>query len=398
MSEHRGHKQHDIDFSNLPDCILDQILSFMPTKDAVKTSVLSTRWKNLWVSVPNIDFDDALLCAREVDGWRRPHVTSFVNFVERVLRLCNPSKMEKFRLSCRVFRDAFQIRSWISHAIMHNVQELDLSLFAKDPSMIPRSVFHNTSLVSLKIRMDCAIQLPSHVSFPCLKALQLSYVQFLHDDFTETFLSGCPVLEKLILFNNSFKSNITISSSSLKSLTIRDLSRFGEIDDLSGCKIKIGAENLICFEYIGYLSNRIMFSDTSSLDISFINIPTHNERLQKVANRAIDLLKQLQYVVSLRLSNLTLQGLMHLGENNLIWSSIPICMSNCLKIVAMKNFHGYDSEICLLKNVLKTARVLERMDIRWSETYLRDLKRKTNARKELEKIVKSSPACVIKFS
>ncbi|CAI9295243.1 unnamed protein product [Lactuca saligna] len=92
------------------------------------------------------------------------------------------------------------------------------------------------------------------------------------------------------------------------------------------------------------------------------------------------------------------EGLMYLGENNLIWSSIPICMSNCLKTVSMKNFHGYNSEICLLKHVLKTARVLERMDIRWSETYLRDLKRKTKARKELEKIVRSSPACVIKFS
>lgn len=89
---------------------------------------------------------------------------------------------------------------------------------------------------------------------------------------------------------------------------------------------------------------------------------------------------------------------MHLGENHYIWYSKPICIENCLKTVSLKNFHGYKSEICFLKCVLKTACALERMDIRWSETYLRDLKRKTKARKELEKIERSSTAFVIKFS
>lgn len=91
---------------------------------------------------------------------------------------------------------------------------------------------------------------------------------------------------------------------------------------------------------------------------------------------------------------------MHLGENNSTWSSMPICITNCLKTVTLKNFHGYNSEICFLKRILKTACALEMMDIWWSKTktYLRDLKKKIEVRKELEKIERKAAACVIKLS
>jgi hypothetical protein len=44
--------------SDLSDSILCHILSFLPTKFAATTSVLSNRWKPLWHSVLTLDLDD----------------------------------------------------------------------------------------------------------------------------------------------------------------------------------------------------------------------------------------------------------------------------------------------------------------------------------------------------
>lgn len=42
--------------SALPSEVLCHILSFLPTNYAVRTTLLSKRWKNIWTSVPNLYF------------------------------------------------------------------------------------------------------------------------------------------------------------------------------------------------------------------------------------------------------------------------------------------------------------------------------------------------------
>ena len=43
--------------SDLPDCLLCHILSLLPTKDSIATSILSNGWKLLRTLVPKLDLD-----------------------------------------------------------------------------------------------------------------------------------------------------------------------------------------------------------------------------------------------------------------------------------------------------------------------------------------------------
>ncbi|MBA0855519.1 hypothetical protein Goshw_014978, partial [Gossypium schwendimanii] len=47
--------------SSFPDHILFHILSFLPIKDAVRTSIISTKWRYLFASISTIKFDGSLM-------------------------------------------------------------------------------------------------------------------------------------------------------------------------------------------------------------------------------------------------------------------------------------------------------------------------------------------------
>ncbi|KAL8205649.1 hypothetical protein R6Q57_009200, partial [Mikania cordata] len=187
---------------------------------------------------------------------------------------------------------------------MHNVREVDLCLFAADPSIIPQSVFDCKQLVILKIDMLRNIEIPSRIHLPCLKILHLSLVAFLNDESTQKLFSSCPFLEELVLWDCAYgMNNLTISSLTLKKLSIMDYYRMHP----NGCKIKIDAKNLTYLEYNGYLTNEIFLSNVSSLVKAYINVPTLRQTQKEVACRVADLLKGLANVVFLSVSKCTLE-------------------------------------------------------------------------------------------
>lgn len=297
--------------SGLPDCVLRYILSLIPTKDAVATCILSKRWKFLWTSVPNIDFDDALLYTN-ADFWYPVEVTRFMNFVERVLLLRDSSSIKKFRLSCRVCFSASRVHAWVSAAVMHDIEELDLCFFVEKPFMLPLCVFCSKSLTVLKLQMNCELQLPNCISFPSLKTLELCLFTFVDDESMEKLFSNCPVLEELSILDCEWVNltNVTICIPTLKSLTIDDLPYYGTFD-VNGCRIKIDAENLMHLSYSGYLCNELIPFYVPSLVKAHIHIPNLFEDQKEVVPRTAKLLRGLQHVHILRMSTRTIKVNVH---------------------------------------------------------------------------------------
>ncbi|KAI4328661.1 hypothetical protein L6164_020997 [Bauhinia variegata] len=72
--------------SNLPEDILSHILSFLPTKDAVRTSVLSTKWIYKWTCITNLDVDNRLIYSKKT----RTRKSLFINFMNRAMRDASP--------------------------------------------------------------------------------------------------------------------------------------------------------------------------------------------------------------------------------------------------------------------------------------------------------------------
>ncbi|CAF2065603.1 unnamed protein product [Brassica napus] len=170
--------------SSLPDCLIFQVFLNLPTKDVVKTSVLSTRWTTLWKDVPGLDLDPKDFNIHE----------TFVSFVDNFLERNRNSSIRRFKLTydSSYFEEPGLVNRWVETAARLKVEHLDVSDYW-DPIMNP-TVYTCSSLVSLRLaRMS--LPNPELVSLPSLKALVLILVVFTNKWALENLISKCPVLE-----------------------------------------------------------------------------------------------------------------------------------------------------------------------------------------------------------
>ncbi|CAI9278923.1 unnamed protein product [Lactuca saligna] len=109
--------------SLLPDVLLAHILSSMPTKSAVETSILSKRWKSCWTLVHSFDF-------HYID--HIPDSDTFLSFVDRVLKLCKTSQVKLFRLHCsESLIGNTNVPKWINEAVKLNLKSMKFISFKR---------------------------------------------------------------------------------------------------------------------------------------------------------------------------------------------------------------------------------------------------------------------------
>ncbi|MFQ6661298.1 hypothetical protein Gotur_029502 [Gossypium turneri] len=138
--------------SELPDHVILHIMSSLPIKEAVRTCLLSTRWKDLFTSISNIELDGVLR--------NKALRNRFMKFSDGFLSL-----------------------------LRHGVRELDLifqsrSFETRHFTELEFTVFTCKTLLTLRLcnLPSLVLTIPTHCCLPKLKVLHLTFLKFSDDE------------------------------------------------------------------------------------------------------------------------------------------------------------------------------------------------------------------------
>jgi hypothetical protein len=212
----------DEDFiSRLPVTLLGNIVSLLPTKEAVRTQVISRRWRPLWHSAPlNLVVD------RELKS--KNHKT--VELIRKILsEHLGPARRFSLRLSEIDCYDKNKIEGWLCSQALDKLHELELSNghwydCRKNLYLLPSSVYRFAPTLRVAKFVGCRFTnliVMLSLKFPCLKQLTLDRVT-ISEDALQSMLSGCSALESLELKKNFGFGRLCISSQTVKSIGIRN--------------------------------------------------------------------------------------------------------------------------------------------------------------------------------
>ncbi|KAM7478333.1 hypothetical protein LguiA_026546 [Lonicera macranthoides] len=236
--------------SQLPDDILVIILSHLTLKEAVRTDILSRRWRKLWTfTTGSLDFDGSgglwLIKVCEDDEFLEPERADYVSWVNQILRSHQGATINTFKLHFDLdlsYRS--DVDSWIKFAIQKRVQRLEVNLervfvTSKNCYLFPSQYLDNSKLSGLV-------------------SLNLNFVD-VTEEVVEYFLSNCPFLEVL---------RITSSPSLLSAKVIATSQRLKCLEILHCHHMKyleISALNLTSLTFSGEMDATLCFKSVPNL-------------------------------------------------------------------------------------------------------------------------------------
>lgn len=166
----------------------------MPIRDAVRTSILSRKWRSCWMTIPKLVFHDKLV---EVPS-NLIHLKeyTFVSVIFNVLLLHSGPLLEfEYVGEIRMDYGFDQILLYLSR---NKIVKKFIFKISSYYYKLPSSFFSLQGLESLELT-NCILELPSTFDgFSRLKSLCFICVEVTSKVF-QSFLSNCPVLMDVTL-------------------------------------------------------------------------------------------------------------------------------------------------------------------------------------------------------
>ncbi|XP_062005003.1 F-box/FBD/LRR-repeat protein At1g13570-like isoform X2 [Rosa rugosa] len=192
--------------SNLPTGVTHQILSYLPIKQAVRTSILSSDWRYKWAQLPCLVFDDK-------SGY------PIAKAVDHVL-LLHSGRIDTFKLSTFNYPAHRDIDKWIAHLSRNNVKVFVLKVWKQSPYNVFSGFFSFKDLTHLEL-CNCLLKPPTTFKgFRMLKSLHLQEVK-VSGNVLGKLIACCPQLERIILCDLKGITDVTIDAPSIRFLRVK---------------------------------------------------------------------------------------------------------------------------------------------------------------------------------
>ena len=230
--------------SDLCDYLLTRILSFLESKKAVQTCILSTRWRNLWKQLP-------FLLLYSLRSNTLPRLTEFASqFFSLRDGSTSLFALQFYNLYSEDIMEPHVLDTILQYAVSHNIQRLDIYVKC-DIQHFPSCLFACDTLTSLFFYVTpiCynkpKILFPNSLNMPSLTSLRLGYVTFRGGP--ELFMAY-PRLKSLEIghFEILGEENLCISSTTFVRLSIE----FG-FEPKNDRKIELFTPCMCAFAFIG---------------------------------------------------------------------------------------------------------------------------------------------------
>ncbi|KAG8366792.1 hypothetical protein BUALT_Bualt16G0004600 [Buddleja alternifolia] len=434
--------------SSLPDSMLCHILSFLPTKLSVSTSILARRWRFLWTEVLNLDFD----CGEHNE-------ISFADTLNKVMLLRKEWDINSFRLILKdeMFDEA-HLHTWIITTIARNVQALDIRL--RHQVWLPSCLFTSKTVVDLRLH-NCG-SIPDSIILPNLKKIHLHCFQYGSHEKLHNLISGCPVLEELNIqtINIIDLKHCIISSPTIRRLTlILDWFHLGEPNDddesdfedhFENYKLEINTSALTYLVLRDHIAQRMSIGIFNSLIEADIYLDGEVASDDIYCSSVFELLERVCQVKCLTLrigyyqflgssfaaatpkfvnltkleldadwffllkslesaDNLQVLVIGEGGDYRKHWmepQQVPSCLSSHLRQVTIHYFEFTEDEFEMVSYIMRNGKVLNMMDIicekvknmRGIDAKYTFLKKKFNAFQRISAFERQTETCKLQFS
>ncbi|KAM0048305.1 putative F-box domain, leucine-rich repeat domain superfamily, F-box-like domain superfamily [Helianthus debilis subsp. tardiflorus] len=179
--------------SNRPDNVITNILDRLPLQDAVRTDVLSKKWRSKWTMLSQLVFDDDFFKYLSKTECENNHA----RIISKIFRQLRGS-ITKFVLIIGDTLDVKHIKPWILFLSRKGIKDLTLKNRHRTLLNLPTHLFSCVELKHLKLNYCYFNPPPTFHGFPNLLSLDLC-VGFEEDFELREFLARCPLLENLII-------------------------------------------------------------------------------------------------------------------------------------------------------------------------------------------------------